>query len=105
MKCSQNNEDLKAVVKKAYELGTMQGENRLQITINKLKRNNNVVLRANQRLAAEVLRLDQLNPLKDAPSIIIPLKKAKAILTQLPRDHYLTTYLQSVIAEQMSLKS
>jgi len=91
-------------VESAYRLGLQDGENRLKNTISKLLRNNNVILRANQRLAHELLRLDKIRPLRGAPSVIITLKRAKQI-----REHItvkrIKEYMADVIAEQMSSES
>lgn len=106
MKCSECDKDFEAGVKSAYKLGLMDGENRLNKTISKVKRNNNVILRANHRLTQEVLRLNDIHPLAGTPSVIIPIKKAKTILGVLPKNHPISTYLQRALSEQLySLKS
>ena len=93
-------------MKSAYKLGLQNGEAHLKITISKVLRNNNIVLRANHRLTQELLRLNDIHPLKDTPSVIIPIKKAKSILGVLPKEHPIFTYLQRVLGEQLySLRS
>lgn len=104
MRCSKCEKDFEAGVEAAYRLGLQGGENRLKKTINKVLRNNNVLLRANRRLAQELFRLDKILPLSKSPSIIITLKRAKQI------SKYITVkalkeYMSDVIAEQMSKRS
>ena len=50
-------------VRKAYELGRRDGENRLQHTINIMKT-------THRRLYNELTRLDRFEPLPDAPNIV-----------------------------------
>lgn len=100
MKCSKCKKDFEAGVKAAYKLGLQDGEERLKKTINKVLRNNTVILTANQRLAQELLRLDDIYPVKDTPVIIIPWKKAKQIPQRLS-DSPLRRYLVDLIHEQL----
>ena len=104
MKCPKCEKDFEAGVKSAYKLGLMDGEKRLKQTISKVLRNNNIVLRANQRLAQELLRLDILLPLSDSPSVIITLKRAKQLQKQIHIPN-LKMYMEDVIAEQITMKS
>ena len=101
MKCSKCNKDFEAVVKKAYALGAMNGEYRLKSAINKILKNNNILLHANRRLAHELLNLDLLLPLEGTPSVVISFKKAKSILGLLPPHSEIFKYLQKLIGEQM----
>jgi len=105
MKCSHCGKDYEEGAESAYQSGLQDGEKRLKRTINKVLKNNNTILHANQHLARELLNLDNLLPLEGTPSIIIPLKRAKSILGILPKNHSTTKYLQKLIGEQMSLKS
>lgn len=99
MKCSKCEKDFEAGVKSAYKLGLMDGENRRTKTISKVLRNNNIVLRANQRLSHELLRLDKILPRSDAPSVIITLKRAKQIRKHISVKR-IKKYIDDVIDEQ-----
>lgn len=100
MKCPKCKKDFEKGVKSAYKLGLLDGENRLKKTINKILRNNNVILTANQRLTQELLRLDLFFPLQDINSIIIPWKKAKQLPNHL-RKSPLREYIIKIIREQL----
>jgi hypothetical protein len=101
MECPECKKDFDEGVKSAYKLGLLDGEERLKETINKVLKNNTKLLVINQELARELLRLDQLLPLKDKPSIIIPLKKAEQILKELKHGPS-KAYLSSLMHEQFS---
>lgn len=101
MECSHCHRDFEQGVESAYKLGLMDGEARLKKTVDKILRNNNVLLNANQRLTHELLRLDQLYPLKNTPSVTITLKRAKQIIRRLT-DKALKNYLIKVITEQLN---
>ena len=58
MECPHCKKDFEAGVKAAYKLGLIEGENRLQTTINCIKI-------TNRRLFNELLRLDKHQPLSD----------------------------------------
>ena len=58
MKCPKCKKDYAAGVKAAYKLGLLEGENRLQTTIN-------CIHKTNRALLNELLRLDKKKPLND----------------------------------------
>ena len=101
MKCSKYHKDFEAGVESAYKLGLLDGKGFLKKSIDEILRNNNVLLRANQRLSQELLRLDKILPLSDAPSVIITLKRANQIKKHITVKA-LKKYMEDVIAEQLN---
>ena len=89
MKCPTCKKDFAGGVKAAYKLGIHEGENRLQITINCIKK-------THRRLFNELLRLDRVLPL-DSASIKMSRHEAEKLVTYLLKNkqtHH-TNYYQA----------
>ena len=96
MKCPQCKNDFKAGVKAAYKLGVLEGENRLETTINCIKA-------TNRRLFNELLWLDKVSP-RDDCCIKISRQEVEHIIRLLKKYKYykVAIKLQKMIKEQIS---
>ena len=95
MKCPKCKKDYAAGVKAAYKLGLLEGENRLQTTIN-------CIHKTNRHLLDELLRLDKVNPLDDC-SIKMSRDYAEKLIKTMKRANRLdrADQIQAMIDEQI----
>ena len=95
MKCPNCKKDYKAGVKAAYKLGLLEGENRLQTTINCIRK-------TNRHLLEELLRLDKEKPLGDR-SIKMSRDYAEKLIKTMKRANRLdrADQIQAMIDEQI----
>ena len=95
MKCQKCKKDYEAGVKAAYKLGLLEGENRLQTTIN-------CIHKTNRHLLEELLRLDKEKPLDDC-SIKMSRNYAERLIKTLKKVNrpHRAQQLQAMIDEQI----
>ena len=95
MKCPKCKKDYAAGVKAAYKLGLLEGENRLQTTIN-------CIHKTNRALLNELLRLDKKKPLNDC-SIKMSRDYAEKLIKTMKRVNRFdrADQIQAMIDEQI----
>lgn len=95
MKCPTCKKDFAKGVKAAYKLGLLKGENRLQVTINCIKK-------TNRHLFGELLRLDKEQP-NDSVCIRMRRREAERLVTYLLKHKhtYQAEKIQKLIKSQI----